>query len=66
MQVAANGCDRKNWRAGQKMKKRFFFDRVNIDRAWEAIHHRFQYTVDIDSDATLATLAGLNYANFGT
>lgn len=48
------------------MKKRFFLDRVNMNRAWVPIYYGSQHTVNIDSDTTLAALTGLNQAPFRT
>jgi len=60
VKVTANSCNRKNFGARQEMKKRLLFDWVNINRAGISVYYGSQYAVDIDSNATLAALAGLN------
>lgn len=66
MKVAADGGDGEDAGAGQEVEERFFFDGVDVDGAGIAIDDGSQDTVEIDSDAALATLAGLNHAVFWT
>jgi hypothetical protein len=60
MQITADGCERKNFSSRQEMKKRFFFNGVNMNRAGVSVYYGSQYAVDINSNATLTALAGLN------
>jgi hypothetical protein len=48
------------------MKQRLLLDRVDINRARIPIYYRSQHPVDIDSDAALAALAGLEQTTFRT
>jgi hypothetical protein len=66
MKIAADGRYRKNTAARQKMKERFFFDRVDMDGAGIAIDDGSQHAVDIDSDPAFTALAGLNQAQLRT
>jgi hypothetical protein len=62
MKVTANSRKGKNTGAGQKVKKRFFLNRVNMDRTRVPIYYSSQDTVDVDSHPAITALAWLNQA----
>jgi hypothetical protein len=66
VKVAADSGQRKSFSAGQKMKKGLFLNGVDINGTGIPVHDAPEQTIDIDSDAALATLARRNHAAFRT
>jgi hypothetical protein len=66
MQITADGCEGKSPGAGEKMKKGFFLDGVNMNGTGKSINNGSQYPVDIHSGPAFAALAGFYQTFFRT
>ncbi len=64
VQVAADGGDGEDRRAGQKVEQGFLFDGVDIQRAGESVGRANDFTIDVLSHPTVARFAKSEQAPF--
>ena len=65
-EIAARGGQGKSLYARFKMKERFFFDGIGVDRTRIAVSQAVEFAVHVDSGSTDAAVSGSQKTEIGT